>query len=285
MRLLITKTPERRQLGLAGELSVFGQEHSWFLGDYEENVERQSACGISGDKFAFGASEIECAKGLMKVKTPARSANEPRNGNASAVSAELVAALAAAHGVGGTAAVELRAAFAETQESGVSDRKGDGAGFGVDDELLKGFAFCAFDDGTEWIERKLYVAFADFDGAFVLSACKFRQRRSPVRLHERAVAFDRLRLPFFQWKDAEPKSVGAHRGNLNFYGTTGDLKILLRGFVLAWQQKIGSTDGTDAFKEVTAIVTVGHLLQHPKERRLELFPEKRSRDYTRKYGR
>jgi hypothetical protein len=27
------------------------------------------------------------------------------------------------------------------------------------------------------------------------------------------------------------------------------------------------------------------LLQHPKERRLELFPEKRSRDYTRKYGR
>src|SRR5690242_12402344 len=61
MRLLVAERPERRQLGMAGEPGVFGQEHSWFLRDYEENVERQSACEIFGDKFAFGASEIEYA--------------------------------------------------------------------------------------------------------------------------------------------------------------------------------------------------------------------------------
>ena len=222
----------------------------------------------------------------MEVESPASGSDEPGNGHTTTVCVELVAALAAEHRIYGTAAIELRATFAEAEECRIFEQKRDGAGFRIDGELLNCVAPGVLDDSLKRIHCELDAEFADFNDVLSFGACEFCQRRPPGGLHQRAIAFDGLRSTFFQWKDAEPKSVGAHRGHLNFYGTTGDLKILLRGFCFRWPQEISCADGADSFQNVAAIVTVSHLVQHPEENKdFELFPEKRSRDYTRKYGR
>src|SRR5215467_1342396 len=157
MGLLVTERPEWGQLGMAGEPGVFGHKHFWFLRDDDKNVQWQSAGGVLGEKLAFGSGEIECAKRLMKVKGPARAANEPGDGNAPAVRVEFIAALATLHCVCGAAAVELRAAFAEAEERGISEQEGNCARVGIDGELLDYVALGGLNGGSERIEGELYV--------------------------------------------------------------------------------------------------------------------------------
>src|SRR5207237_6458186 len=59
---LVTKSPERRQLRVAGEFGVLGHEHGRLLRDHHENVEGESARGILGKELAVGAGEIKCAE-------------------------------------------------------------------------------------------------------------------------------------------------------------------------------------------------------------------------------
>ena len=112
--LLVAKRPERRQLGMAGQPGVLGHEHTRILRGYDKNVERGSAGVIFGEEFAVASGEVKRAERLMEVECPSGSADKPGDGHASAVCAELVAALTAAHRILRAAAVELRAAFAET---------------------------------------------------------------------------------------------------------------------------------------------------------------------------
>src|SRR5215467_2286414 len=98
--------------------------------------------------------------------------------------AELVAALAAAHLVLGPAAVELRAAFTESQERGVSEQKRDDPSLGIDGELLNCFALRGFNNRLHWIKREPYAEFAHFDGVCAVSARKLCRQRPPRFLYK-----------------------------------------------------------------------------------------------------
>jgi hypothetical protein len=83
------------------------------------------------------------------------------------------------------------------------------------------------DDGLKRIHCELDAEFADFNDVLSFGACEFRQRRPPGGLHQRAIAFDWLRLTTFDGENAEPTSVRAHGQNLYFDCAASDLKILL----------------------------------------------------------
>src|SRR5256884_9494819 len=119
-------------------------------------------------------------------------------------------------------------------------RERDGAGLGIDDEFLGDVSFRGFDKSLEWVERKLHVELAGFDDVFALASYEFCEWRSPGSLDKRAVAFDRLRLSAFEREDAEPESVRAYWGELNFYIAAGNLKTLRCGFALAWPKEMRS---------------------------------------------
>ena len=72
--------------------------------------------GIERREFAFGAAEIERAERLMNEHRPSGGADDERDRHASAEGAQLISALAAAIGEALAAAVELRTAFAESED-------------------------------------------------------------------------------------------------------------------------------------------------------------------------
>ena len=56
----------------------------------------------------------------------------------------------------------------------------------------------------------------------------------------------------------------AHGQNLYFDCAASDLKILLRGIIAGRPKKASGANGASAFQNAAAIVTVGHLVQHPE---------------------
>ena len=62
----------------------------------------------------------------------------------------------------------------------------------------------------------------------------------------------------FEREDAQPESVGAHRGKLNFYIATGNPRTLRCGFAPAWPKEMRSANSTKTLQHVTAIATIGH---------------------------
>lgn len=110
--------------------------------------------------------------------------------------------------------------------------------------------------------EKLHAELARFNDLFALAAGEFCERRSPRGLDQRAVAFDSLRLTAFDREDAQPESVGAYWGNLNFYMAVGNLKILRCGFALAWPKEVRSANCASTFQHLTAMVTIGHESAH-----------------------
>ncbi len=88
-----------------------------------------SACGGAGRiEPALGAGEIEGAERVMDEHRPSARADQPRDGHAPAMRAQLVAALAAPHAIGRPAAVELRTTFAEPQDRSIAQRECHRAG-------------------------------------------------------------------------------------------------------------------------------------------------------------
>ena len=67
----------------------------------------------------------------MYIAQPLR-ANHPLNRHAPAVRAQLVAALAAAHAIGRSASIELRAAFAQAEQRRVGELEAHGTGLAID---------------------------------------------------------------------------------------------------------------------------------------------------------
>ena len=72
---------------------------------------------------ALRPAEIKSAKRLVDEHRPARSADEPRNRHAPAVCGQAITALAAEHAIGGSSAVELRPAFAQSEQGRVPVKK------------------------------------------------------------------------------------------------------------------------------------------------------------------
>ena len=110
----------------------------------------------------------------------------------------------------------------------------------------------------EGVERKLHAESAGSDDAFALATREFCERWSPRPSHTRAVAFDPLRLAVFNGEKAEPESVGAYPGNLNFCVAAGNPKALRGGCVLVWPKERCGANRTSSFQDVTAMVTIGH---------------------------
>src|SRR5258708_7723209 len=101
---------------MSDEPRVLGHNRCRLARADEENVERQRRRRAGWLEFAFRPGKIERAKRLVDKHSPALSSDEPGNGDASAVGAELIAALAAPHAVSGPAPVELRTTLAETKQ-------------------------------------------------------------------------------------------------------------------------------------------------------------------------
>jgi len=72
----------------------------------------------------------------MKEDCPPSSADDPGNGNATAVSFKVIAALSTDHGIDGTSPIKLQTTLSETEQRGCSGREGDNAGGAVHGKRL-----------------------------------------------------------------------------------------------------------------------------------------------------
>src|SRR6185437_7466968 len=95
--------------------------------------------GNGASELGFGTGEVPCTGGLVNEDRPAGGADQPGNRDPTAVRAETVAALAAAHRVVIAATVELRTTFAEAEQRSIAGEEGEAAGRGIDLELLDSF--------------------------------------------------------------------------------------------------------------------------------------------------
>ncbi len=112
----------------------------------EKQVERKGFVGSGRKELALWAAQVKGAMGMMKVYCPVGGADKPWNWNSGAVSLEFVATLAAVHPVDRPAAVELLAAFAETEERSRSRQKRKRTGRFVPGEFLDDFIVLIRDD-------------------------------------------------------------------------------------------------------------------------------------------
>src|SRR5579863_1937486 len=101
---------------MTGNAGVLRHDCRRLLRDYEEKVKWQGRFRRDWLKLTFGTREIESAERFMDKRRPTTGADQPRNRNAAAVGAELIAALSAAHPVSRAAPVELRPAFAQAEQ-------------------------------------------------------------------------------------------------------------------------------------------------------------------------
>src|SRR5215472_10281564 len=65
MRLLVAKTPLRRDLSMTGEQRIFGHNDCRFTGNNQEHVKRQGRISTGRREFALLARKIEGAKRMM----------------------------------------------------------------------------------------------------------------------------------------------------------------------------------------------------------------------------
>src|SRR5450631_1692885 len=125
MRLLITKTPQRWHLSVAGEARVFGHDRQRLAGSDEENIERPFRIR-AGNKSALRPAEVERSERLMNEHRPALGSDEPGDGHTPAVGMQLIPALPAYHPIDGTSAIELWSTLAQPEQRRTScgERKG-----------------------------------------------------------------------------------------------------------------------------------------------------------------
>ena len=116
VRLLIAKTPERRHFGVPGQAPIFGHDRCGLARCDEENIKRQRGIRSRRQELAFRPRKVKHAERLVEEHRPPACPDDPGNRYASAVCAELIAALPAAHRVGRSTAVELRAALSEPKQ-------------------------------------------------------------------------------------------------------------------------------------------------------------------------
>src|SRR5262245_2374790 len=114
VRLLVTQHPQRCHFGVAGDPCVLLHYRRRFPGANHKNVERQSVPG--GLKLTFGPGQIKRAQWAMDKHCPAIGANQPLDWDATSVRRQLVSSLTAAVGEGLPFSIELRTAFAETEQ-------------------------------------------------------------------------------------------------------------------------------------------------------------------------
>ena len=168
---------------MAGEPRVLGHDDGGLARSHDEEIERQRR-GRSGRlEPALRAGEVERAEGLVDEHRPAARADQPGDGDASAVRAKLVAALPAAHAVVGSAPVELRAAFAETEQRRLACRERNGARLRIDPQPLDGFAA---DGEPERVGREVDAQRAVLNGPRA-GVADFGERRTPRGSDQRAV--------------------------------------------------------------------------------------------------
>src|SRR6266700_7132243 len=123
----------------------------------------------------------------MKKHGPSCCPDEPRDGYASTVRTQLVAALAATHSVGRTATVELWAAFSQPQQRGISSDEGDNARLLIHFDLLDTLAVRRLDREGEGLRRNTNRKIAGFENLRAQFAAQLSDGRFPGGAQERTV--------------------------------------------------------------------------------------------------
>ena len=143
MRLEIAERPTRRHLGKTRDARVLAHDDGRILRRDDEHVERKRR--LLGRELPELAREVELAVRLVNEHRPAVRADEPLNRRACAVRREAISALPDDHSIGRALAIELRSAFAESEERAVADEEGHARRSGVEDEALDDDAGARFD--------------------------------------------------------------------------------------------------------------------------------------------
>ena len=139
---------------MTGQARVFGHDGRRIARRDEEDIERPF-CLRAWNEPALRPAEIESAERLMDEHCPARGADEPRNRHAPAVSGQAITTLATHHSIGRTSAIELRPAFAQSEQRRVPSQKSEDPGFRVDCQLLDIFSRCIRDAERRRVGRYL----------------------------------------------------------------------------------------------------------------------------------
>ena len=125
MGLLITQSPDRRQVWKSCQPRVFRQKVRRVFGYDQEDVQREGSLQGPGRKAAVFADQVKASKRLMEKQRPPLSADQPGDRHPRAVDGHVVDALAALHGIGDAATVELRPAFAQPEDGTLPARETD----------------------------------------------------------------------------------------------------------------------------------------------------------------
>ena len=144
-RLEIPECPPRRHFWKPGDARVFAQDDLRIARADDEQIERERVGGRRGER-AVGAGEVEGAVRLVDEQAPSGiGADEPLDRRTRAVDGEAIAVrlgrhLSVAHPIGGSAAVEARAALAESEQRSAAHQKRQPRRHGVERESLHGLA-------------------------------------------------------------------------------------------------------------------------------------------------
>ena len=132
MRLLVAERPQRRDLGVPGQVCVLRHDRPGFVCADEEDVERKWRACIGLEASVDRPHEIECSARVTDEHCPAARPDEPGHWNTSSVRAQLEPALPAAHEIDRTATIELRSAFAKTEYGSITQTEEDSSGLLID---------------------------------------------------------------------------------------------------------------------------------------------------------
>src|SRR5580700_11152815 len=114
MRLLISQTPERWQLGVACETCILGHDGGRIGRHDNENVQRKWIFRIRRGELGLRACEVERPERLVKENCPTGRTDDPGNRDSRAVGLEFITALPILHVVDGASSIKLRTSFPET---------------------------------------------------------------------------------------------------------------------------------------------------------------------------
>ena len=193
MRLLIAERPERRHLRESCQPRVFGHDPGGLAARHHEDVQRQRGRQVSRDVFALAAGQVDRSIRSMDEHGPAGRADQPGDGDPTAVGAEAISTLAAPHPVGGAPAVELRAALAQPQHRAVSLVERERAGPLIHPEPLHESAVLRLDPDRQGAARDGHPRAPASDQPGLGQRSEAEDRRAPIEPHERPVGRDRLR--------------------------------------------------------------------------------------------
>jgi len=125
MGLLIAQRPDRWQVWKSCKPRVFRQNVRRVLGHDQEDVQRERSLRGPGRKAPIFARQVKASVRLMENQPSPFSADKPWVRQPRAVDGQVVGALSALHGIGDTATVELRPAFAQPEDGTLPARETD----------------------------------------------------------------------------------------------------------------------------------------------------------------